>query len=117
VLASLYEKPKITGQFHGVELLPKRHAGIILFQEKLSYSASDPVRKVKMHPTLRVPVDHALQSDLLRAIRRHRRTAEDYYTRELKRAEIGRLSPFFVPNPAKHPLCMVSEPAVNPTDL
>src|SRR6516225_7165617 len=24
---------------------------------------------------------------------------------------------FFVSNPAKHPLCMVSEPAVNPTDL
>src|SRR6516164_6409714 len=44
-----------------------------------------------MQPTHRVRFEYALQSDLLRAIRRHRRTAEDHYTREPKRAEISRL--------------------------
>src|SRR5215813_6911990 len=52
-----------------------------------------------MQPTHRERFEYALQSDLLRAIRRHRRTAEDHYTREPKRAEISRLSPFPRQNP------------------
>src|SRR5215472_14570814 len=44
-----------------------------------------------MQQTLRVRFEDTLQSDLLRAIRRHRRPAEHYNTRERKRAEISRL--------------------------
>src|SRR6516225_9066696 len=52
-----------------------------------------------MQPTHRVRFEYALQSDLLRAIRRHRRTAEDHYTREPKRAEISRLRGLLRHNP------------------
>src|SRR5215467_10144574 len=77
-----------------VEPLPTRHAGVILFPVEVSYSASEPVGTLKCRRHFeytRVRFEDTLQSDLLRAIRRHRRPAEHHNTRERKRAEISRL--------------------------